>query len=264
MTVVQAVFVGVIQGLTEFLPVSSDGHLVLADLLFHLPLEGRDALGFDILLHAGSLVALLVAYRTTWTELVTSSIRGNRESLRLVGLLVLGTIPGVAAGLLFSDMIGDLRSLTAAGLGFFVTGLALVLGERLGREGNDEKRPTVTQALYIGIAQTLAILPGVSRSGLTIATGRAFRLPRAQALDFSFLLAIPIVGGAVVKTLLDAFQGSVVFPSAAVSAAGFIASLLVSMVAIAFLRRFVVRRSLAIFAWYLIPLSVLLLIASKS
>jgi undecaprenyl-diphosphatase len=263
----QAVIVGIVQGLTEFLPVSSDGHLVLADALLQLPMHGRDALGFDILLHAGSLLAILLVYRLTWIDLLFRFVRLEKTALRMIGLLIVATVPGVIAGLLFEDAVTGLRSYTAAGLGFLATGLVLIAGEEIGRRralrNDDLASVGMSQALLIGIAQAVAILPGVSRSGCTISTGRALGLNRSVALDFSFLMAAPIIAGAVGKTLLDAWQGDVVFPAMAISMTGFLTSFIVSMFAIILLKILVVRRSLAIFSWYVIPLGTALLLADR-
>lgn len=259
-----AVLLGIVQGLTEFLPVSSSGHLVIADILLKAPLQGRDALGFDILLHAASLLAILIAYWTTWKKLMFTALRGEKHAWMVIGLLVVATIPGVIAGLFFADAISDMRSLRAAGTGFLVTAAVLIIGEYAGRQKKTSDIPMhsvgIVRALLIGCAQAIAILPGVSRSGSTISLGRALGLTRSNALDFSFLMAAPIIGGAVAKTLLDAFTGEIAFPSLGVSITGFIVSFIVSIVAIGFLRMFVVKKSIAVFAWYLIPLGLVLCI----
>ena len=263
MSLWQAIIVGIVQGVTEFLPISSDGHLVLADSLLHLPMHGRDALGFDILLHAGSLLAILIAYAAIWKRLAIDALAGKRDAWKLIGLLIIATIPGVIAGLLFEDAVGNMRSFTAAGLGFLTTGLVLVAGETIGR-----RKTAMTllsnvgwkRALLVGVAQAVAILPGVSRSGCTISTGRALGLERRTALDFSFLMALPIIGGAVAKTGLDAFKGEVLFPGTSICIAGFVTSFIVSCAAIMLLKLLVARRSLAIFSWYLIPLGLILVL----
>jgi len=264
MSLWHAILLGAIQGLTEFLPISSDGHLVLADVLLDLPLTGRDALGFDILLHAGSLLAILLAYRLTWKNLIVNALKGKRDAWKLIGILLIATIPGVIAGLLFEDAVSELRSLRAAGMGFLVTALVLIVGERLGRRRERAAIPLedigIGRALLMGLAQAIAILPGVSRSGTTISTGRATGLARSSALDFSFLMALPIISGAVAKTLLDAFNGEVAFPAMAVSITGLVTSFIVSILAITLLKILVVKRSLAVFAWYLLPLALIVLL----
>lgn len=266
MSIWQAIIVGIVQGITEFLPISSDGHLVLVDTLLHLQ-GGRDGLGFDILLHAGSLLAILLVYRRIWLDLLVRFVRFEKLALRMIGLLLVATIPGVIAGLFLENTITELRSFTAAGLGFIVTGLVLIAGEEIGRRrtlhNDDLASVGWTQALLIGIAQAIAILPGVSRSGCTISTGRALGLPRPAALDFSFLMAAPIIAGAVGKTLIDAWQGQVIFPAAPVSFAGFLTSFVVSMFAIMLLKMLVVRRSLAVFSGYLFILGTILVVADR-
>ncbi len=263
----QAIIVGIVQGLTEFLPVSSDGHLVLVSALLHLPLEGRDALGFDILLHAGSLLAILIVYRATWADLIMRTVKLDRTALRMIALLLVATVPGVIAGVTLQDTVSGMRSYTAAGLGFLVTAMVLIVGEEIGRRrafrNDDLATLGFSQALLIGIAQAIAILPGVSRSGSTISVGRALGLPRRNALDFSFLMAAPIIAGAVGKTLLDAWKGEVVFPVAAISFTGFFTSFVVSIFAIIMLKMLVVRRSLSVFSWYLVPLGVMLVLADR-
>ncbi len=260
MDVISAIILGAVQGVTEFLPISSDGHLVVAQRFLGIEIAGRDALGFDILLHCGSLLAILVGFRDVWISLVRGLIVRDSSSWKTAGLIVLATVPGVFAGLFFQDTVAELRSLTAAAVGFLVTAACLVAGEWFGKKRAARfVGPTWFEAVLIGIAQALAILPGVSRSGLTVATGRFFGVNRESALNFSFLMALPIIAGAVAKTALDAFDGEVIFPPVASSVSGFAMSLAVSLVAILFLRRFVRGYSFAWFAWYLVPLALLLL-----
>lgn len=260
MDVLRAVILGLVQGITEFLPISSDGHLVVVDTFLPGGLAGRDALGFDILLHSGSLIAILVGFRDVWSKLLRGIIARDRVALRMAGLLIIATVPGVIAGLLLQDIVaGDLRTLTAAAIGFLVTAACLVVGETIGRLRGERSSFSFIGALLVGLAQAVAILPGVSRSGLTVSMGRALGMKREDALNFSFLMALPIIGGAVAKTGVDALQGSVVFPDLLPSFAGFATSLVVSLGAIVFLRRFVRSYSFAWFAWYLIPLALLLI-----
>lgn len=261
MSILHALILGAIQGLTEFLPISSDGHLVLAAHLLGTSLEGRSALGFDILLHGGSLLALLILDVAVWWKLLMSLFTPkDREGRRTVLMLIVATIPAVIAGLLLEDIIAlQLRSITAAAAGFLITAIFLVTGERVGKNKGSSKQITALTALVMGCLQAFAILPGVSRSGSTISAGRVMGLNRRDALNFSFLMAVPIIAGAIAKTLLDAFEGTVAFPPLPVSVIGFVASFIVSLGAITFLRRMVSNYSLAWFAVYLIPLAMLLL-----
>jgi undecaprenyl-diphosphatase len=264
MTLMHAVILGMVQGLTEFLPISSDGHLVIVSLFLGSSLEGRDALGFDILLHGGSLLALLALDGAVWWRLLSAAPRKNgSEARRMLGLLIVATIPAVIAGLFLEDVIAmHLRSLTAAAIGFLLTAGFLVAGEYAG--ARIAARPLgAIHALWMGLLQAFAILPGVSRSGSTTAVGRAFGLSRRQALDFSFLMAAPIIGGAIAKTLLDAFQGTVAFPPLPISFAGFLTSAVTSVAAILILRKLVASYSLSWFALYLVPLAAYLLLEQQ-
>jgi undecaprenyl-diphosphatase len=251
-----------VQGITEFLPISSDGHLVLAGTLLGVSLAPRDALGFDILLHAASLLALLVCTSRTWIDLLRRALHKDRHAIRLLVLLALGTIPGALAGLLLEDLIAGQRTTLAAAAGFVVTALVLITAELMSARSNRTTtnigRMRMRDMMTIGVAQAVALLPGVSRSGLTIGTGMMLGLPRRTAFDVSFLLAVPIIGGAVAKGALDVALGDVVLPAADAAATGFAASFVVSMVAYTVLRGWVARYSLAWFALYLLPLATIL------
>jgi undecaprenyl-diphosphatase len=258
-THLDALLLGALQGLTEFLPISSDGHLALLQLGLGLKLEGRDFLGFEILLHAGSLIALFVAYQGTWQRLLTSlwtpGQRGDRHTMLL---LIIATLPGVIAGLLWQDVFAEqFRGLGWLGTFFLVTALLLVLAER---EVQGRRRRTLALhdvpwlgALLIGIAQALALLPSLSRSGATASAARALGLSREEALDFAFLLAAPILLGAVLLTSVQVWMGDITLPPASVTLTGFITSLVVSLWAVHWLRRLVSRRPLSVFCWYLVP-----------
>lgn len=200
---IQMIVLAVIQGLTEFLPVSSSGHLVLTQH-FMGALEGD--VFFDIVLHVGTLGSVLVVYHGEIFRL----FRFDKPALQYIGSLVLGTIPAVLVGLLAKDAIEGLfhSPLFAAG-GLVVTALVL-FSTKLSRDANPrlpepwEPRPVpAVQALLIGTAQALAIMPGISRSGSTIAASLWVGLARAEAARFSFLLSLPAIAGALVLQLMD-------------------------------------------------------------
>src|SRR3989344_522908 len=262
MTILQAIFLGILQGITEFLPISSDGHLVLAETYLNLSIPIEDLLGFDVLLHAGSALALLIVYRRRWWRLSTAWVKpGERRHRRLVFLLILATIPGALAGLLLSDFIISLRNPLVVGVSFLVMSLLLLAAHK--KKGQDTLFSIkVWQALAMGLVQALALGPGLSRSGLTITAGQLNGIARRDALDFSFLMALPIILGAVGLTTIQIANGAASLPPAAPAAAGFITSLIVSWLAVTWLRRFVATRSLALFAWYLAPVGVLVILNS--
>lgn len=192
MSYLQAILLGLVQGITEFLPISSDGHLVLVEQLAGVHTPG---VVVEVMLHVATLGSILVVFGRRFATLVAGVLRRDRDQLHYAGLLVLGMLPAGLVGLLLRDLVArafDSLWMTAAG--FWVTGAALWYAGR--REAGNGDRPTAGQALLIGVAQALAILPGVSRSGMTVASGMRAGLSAVRAADFSFLMAIPLIAGA--------------------------------------------------------------------
>ncbi len=194
MTYLDAVLLGVLQGLTEFLPVSSSGHLVLAEAILGVKQPG---VSFEILAHLGTLLAVLVYFRSQIALLIKSVFDSNMKRERaVIGYLVIGTIPAGLAGLLFRDFFEHaFSSPVMTSLMLFVTGLIL-LSTRFHSGGR--KHVGILSAIIMGIGQAVAILPGISRSGTTIAAGIASKVEPSEAAEFSFLLVIPAILGAVV------------------------------------------------------------------
>ncbi|MDD5623415.1 MAG: undecaprenyl-diphosphate phosphatase [Candidatus Peribacteraceae bacterium] len=259
MSTFAAFSLGLLQGFTELLPISSSGHLVAAERFFAIGIPDR-LQSFDILLHAGTLLALLLCYPQQWYALLSAPFRGDRIQGKLLLLLVVGTIPAGAAGFLFSDVIEQyLRSPLWVAGGFAITAIVLLLVERV-----PERRGAAAlgwmDAFLIGCAQAVALVPSISRSGLAAGAGRALGLKRGDAVDFSFLLAVPVIAGATLITLKDAMAGSFLLPSFSIVFTGVLSSFGSSILAILFLRRFVTSHSLAWFSLYLLPLSLLLVV----
>jgi len=197
MSYFDAILLGIVQGLTEFLPVSSSGHLVLVQELLGVKQAG---VAFELLAHLGTLVAVLIYFRRTIWRLVLAALgKGSRDDRRMVLWLIVGTVPAGVAGYLLQDFFKQAFSnplVTSCML--FVTGVIL-LGTRFVRRGD---RPiSFVSALVMGIGQAVAIMPGISRSGATIASGLFAGVRPSQAAEFSFLLSIPAIAGA---TLLEA------------------------------------------------------------
>ena len=198
MGVIEAIVLAVVQGLSEFLPISSSGHLVLAPYFFGWPDQG---LAFDVAVHVGTLIALLVYFRRELTVMAVAWLRSltgrhDRDS-RLAWQILVGTVPVGLVGLWFGDYIEHhLRQpLFVAGT-LAVFGLLMYAADRFGRGTGDEFGLSWPQAIAIGIAQALALMPGTSRSGVTMTAGRALGLSRSGAARFSFLLAVPGIGAA--------------------------------------------------------------------
>lgn len=239
--------VAVLQGLTEFLPVSSSGHLVAAAELFDLGLAGRGREAFFVLLHGASLLAVLVGLAPTWLRLLRDG-----AWQRTLAIAVLGTLPAAVAGLGLraAGATGLFESLGLVAAGWAVT--ALVLRSTRGRDGQadpfDGAFP-MRLVLLVGAAQAFALVPGISRSGVTIAAALLLGTRRREAFELSFLLAIPAIGGAL---LLDAGELGHLPGSAAVGSLvlAFVAAFVVSLAALLVLRRVVERERLHVFAPY--------------
>lgn len=201
MTSAQAVLLGAIQGLTEFLPVSSSAHLALAPRFFSFPDPG---LTVDVALHLGTLLAVLVYYRETWASLAAGALRDPRgEQARTLGLLALATLPAVAAGLALEDAAdAAFRDPRRIGACLILFSGVMLWAERRGEGARGEWRSAGPRVvLLVGCAQALALMPGVSRSGATMSAALILGLSRAQAAELSFLMSTPIVAGAAALKL---------------------------------------------------------------
>jgi len=265
-SLLEAVALGALQGLTEFLPVSSSGHLVLGA---HFLGVEENSLAFDLALHLGSLIAVLVIYRRQLLKLVRAAFRGRIRLVkgrvryagadtRLLWLLVLATLPAAAAGALFENALEAAFSspaLVAAML--LVTGTILLLSRRA-----PEKKSELDwrRSLLIGCSQAFAIVPGLSRSGLTITAGMVAGLPRLSAADFSFLLSVPVILGAAAVKLpeLVGSSGSMSFFPVL---AGTAAAALSGFAAIRILLKVVANRGFYRFGWYCWALGLVSLLA---
>jgi undecaprenyl-diphosphatase len=272
--VVQAILIGVLQGLTEFIPVSSSAHLELAPWIAGWSSDGLvSSLAFDVFLHLGTLVALLGYFARDWVRLLRALVASLRErrigedpDRRLVWLLALATVPAALIGFVGEDLIdsvlhGESDAVRLAIAGFLVLGAAaLYLADRIGSKRDDLDRLTRGTALTIGFSQALALLPGISRSGATISAGLALGLTRESAARFSFLLATPITLGAGLygsrKLLIEPHTGT----EWLALAAGFGASALAGMLAIGFLLAWLRRRSVTVFSVYRLALAALIVI----
>jgi undecaprenyl-diphosphatase len=196
----EAIVLGLVQGLTEFLPVSSSGHLVVAQALMGIREQG---LLFEITVHVATLVSVLVFYRRRVGELVVGAVRGRPEAWRYGGKLVVATLPAVAAALLLGDWLdAQFDHPAVAGAGLLVTGAVLWTTRRTVARGVASE-PGWGAALGIGCAQAFAILPGVSRSGSTVAAALALGVEPLAAAEFSFLMSVAAITGAAVRSAPD-------------------------------------------------------------
>lgn len=241
MSFAESVTLAVIQGLTEFLPVSSSGHLALASAFMNVPVG---SMAFEVVLHLGTLVAVLLVYGKDLLALAGGVVRGRRESMAVLFSLAVASIPAGIAGVFLSDSIEEVFGMPlTVSLLLILTGTVLFL-TRFSPRG--EGAPGVGKGFFIGLFQALAVLPGVSRSGMTISAGLFKGVDRAEAARFSFLLAIPAILGAAVLELPEA-EWDTPF---GVLFAGFAVSALVGYGALRVLLRFVSAGALHRFCWY--------------
>jgi undecaprenyl-diphosphatase len=283
MVVLEAIILGIVQGLTEFIPISSSAHLIIVPWLFKWNDPALTSLPFDVALHLGTLVAVLAFFAEDWVRLIRAGIASLVErrinpdpDRRLAWLLVVGSIPGGIAGVLMESRIEGWfhqanqpikpSAMVAMGIIIALLGLALFLAERLARHVRRMNSLSFKDGLTIGLAQALAVFPGVSRSGSTITAGLAIGLKREDAARFSFLLSAPIIAGAGLKSLLDiydAYQANtlahsdlVLFP------VGVIAAAISGYLTIKYLLRFLQRNPTNVFVYYRWALAIFIVVVA--
>jgi undecaprenyl-diphosphatase len=271
--ILEAIVLGIVQGITEFLPISSDGHLILVPSLLGWE---RFGLGFDVMLHAGTLLATLLYFRRDVARLARaafSKATDRARDRRLAWLVVGSAVPSVAVVLALEPFVDGVEArpvaeqISIAALGLLATALVLGISELLAArfaartpQGDDSADLPWSKVLTIGFAQGFAALPGLSRSGTTIATGQALGMTRGEAARFSFLMSIPIVAAATAKKLLDIAQGQGVLPPIGVTLVGVGVTTAVGYAAISLLMPFVRKHSLWWFAAYTAVVGILLLV----
>ena len=257
-TAIQALILGVVEGVTEFLPISSTGHqIIVADLL---DFGGERAMAFNIIIQLGAILAVVWEFRRKILDVVTG-LPTQRNAQRFTVNLLIAFLPAVALGVIFADLIHHylFNPITVA-TALVVGGIVMLWAERRAHEVHAETVDDITwkDALKIGFAQCLAMIPGTSRSGSTIIGGLLFGLSRKAATEFSFFLAMPTMVGAAVYSgykYRDLFQPA----DLPVFAIGFITSFIFAMIAVKGLLKFIASHSYAVFAWYRIAFGLLIL-----
>jgi undecaprenyl-diphosphatase len=249
---VEALILGIVQGLTEFLPISSTAHLILFPWFFNW--GGMvDTLTFDIALHAGTLLALLLVFWREWLDIFL-------RKRRLLLYIVVATIPAGVLGKLFNDVVeSKFRSPLIICSSLVAVGIVMLLSERMFKHKKVDDI-TMTDAVIIGISQAVALVPGVSRSGITISAGLFRGIERESAARFSFLLSTPVIAGAVLLHLGKMITAGTGDYNMHLLLTGVVASAVTGFVAIKFLLSFFRRHSIDVFAYYRIILAVVIII----
>jgi undecaprenyl-diphosphatase len=273
MSVAQAIVLAIIQGLTEFLPISSSGHLVLGSWLFNWPDQG---LVYDAAVHLGTLLAVVIYFRRTWATIIGGFFNGGKvlfleegeegatmPARRVVWLVALATVPVAISGYFLEDLLADtLRNPETVAISLLVTAGLLTAAELIGRRNRRLATTTEKDSALVGLFQAVAVLPGVSRSGSTMAGGMIGNMTRDAAARFSFLLAVPAIGGAAVFLLAEVIlnEGFSGHPWGMILLGGVI-SFITGYFAIAWLMRILRTRSFTPFIAYVAIVGVAVLIA---
>lgn len=261
----QAALLGVVQGLTEFLPVSSSGHLLLGQYFLGLD-QDRFGLAFDVALHLGTLVAVVVFFWRDLLRLALAFIRSftparNLRSdpyQRLAYLIICSTVPAAFIGFFFEDIIATvLRNPWIVVVNFVLVGILFIVAEAVGKRNSPADSLSFGQAIFVGVAQAAALVPGVSRSGATITLGLFLGLRREEAARYSFLMSVPIIAGAGTLQLGEVVSQGMNASQMLVFAVGFVSSGVVGYLAIRFFIGFVANHSLRAFAYYRFGLAAL-------
>jgi undecaprenyl-diphosphatase len=254
-------FLGAIQGITETLPISSSGHLVIMQEL--VGLEQDDNLTFEILLHFGSLIAIVIFYYSVIVDVIKNFFHHifkkeerneeTRTDFKYAWLLVVATIPAGLAGVILEDMIGKhLNNTLSVGIALLLTALILYLISQLPKGFKDKQAITFKDAIMIGLMQALAIIPGISRSGSTISMGLYRKLDIDQALRFSFLLFIPVALGATLIDVIEYIQNPVVFEQPTLYFIAFLTSIVFTLFSLRIFTDIIKKGKLIYFSYYCI------------
>jgi undecaprenyl-diphosphatase len=257
----QAFVLGALQGITELLPISSSAHLYLVPTVLGWKYEG---VAFDVALHAGTLLALIAAFLDDWLSLLRGPFDPDparrREAWGLLAAIVIGTVPGLVAGYLLNDWSDQLRSVPLQASMLLVFGVLLWAADRFTKRAEDVRVPGWPTALGVGLAQALALVPGVSRSGITMTTGRLAGLSRVSAARFSFLLSTPITLAAVAYTGLKEGQHLLAQVPTVTLLIAMASSAVFSFLAIRFMLRVLRRIGFGVFAVYRALVAIALLV----
>jgi len=257
----RAIVIGLVQGLTEFLPISSSGHLIVVRELFHWHFL-EDDLTFDVALHLGTTVAVLAYFWREWLEMLsallpgrkTTSVPANPGSIynsRFLMLLVVGSLPAALVGFALNDWVeNEVRSPLVVGAMLIVFGLVLLFAERLGQKARQIAGAGWGDALLVGCAQAVSLVPGVSRSGVTITAALARGFRREDAARFSFLLATPVIVGAGLLKMTEAIHDGIPSSDVPVLLVGTVTASIVGWASIGYLLRLVQTQSYAPFVVY--------------
>ncbi|MGN0973868.1 MAG: undecaprenyl-diphosphatase UppP [Bacilli bacterium] len=263
----QIFILGVIQGIAEFLPISSSAHLIIFRDLFGIGVLGQDVnLAFDVALHLGTLLAIVIYFfKDFWNMFIKGITKGPKDKEgKLLWFIIVATIPAAIAGILFEDVIENMirSNFILIAICLIVMGILIFLFDKFMKEKKSFKEMNFLDALVIGCSQVFALVPGFSRSGTTIAAGRARNLNREDAAKFSFYLSAPVVLGAVILQIFDAETISVVMANLPVFVIGILVAFISGLLCIEFLLKYIKNHDFKLFMWYRIIIGIIVIIVA--
>jgi len=262
-TLFEAIVLGIVEGITEFLPVSSTGHLTITEKIFGLPVDAREVTAFTAVIQAGAIAAVILYFRkdiwsisSTWVRgIVKPEVRGSFD-YRMGWYVIVGSIPVVTAALLGEGLVtGAFRNLWWVAIALIGWSAVMVLAEKIGPKNRGEKDITLRDSIIIGLVQCVSLIPGVSRSGATISAGLLVGLDRVASTRMAFFLSIPALTGAAIYELPTALSGEISVTSTIVAT---VVSFVVAYAAVAWLLKFVAHHSIVWFVAYRLALGAIL------
>jgi len=260
LTLLESIILGALQGITEFLPISSSAHLIIIPWFFNIGSDNINKLTFDVMLHFGTLFSVLVIYGRDFIHIIKEGCYAVRQGTffqSLIAKIIFATVPAVLLGLFFRDIIEVyLRTPAVTAVMLIAVSILMIIAER-GRMR--EKEITYPVAMLIGIAQAIALIPGTSRSGITITCAMLCGVKRTKAVDFSFLLSIPIIFGV---SLFEVRHLSYETSALGLYSAGFLSAFFFGAMGLKFLIAYLKKHSLDVFAYYRIAIALLILFLS--
>lgn len=268
MDILSIIILGIVQGIAEFLPISSSAHLIIFRDIFGIgaSMPKDMALSFDIALHFGTLLAIGIFFFKDFVAMITKGFtKGVKDDQgKILWYLVAATIPAAIAGLLFEDVIEDLirGNFYIIATALAVMGILIYLADKFCKNKREVKDMTLKDALIIGCSQVLALIPGFSRSGTTIAAARTLGIERENAAKFSFFLSAPVVCGAVVLELLDIATWAVILAEPLTFILGIVISFIIGLICIKYLLKYLQKHNFKIFMIYRIIMAIIVLVCT--
>ena len=266
MEIIQIIILGIIQGIAEFLPISSSAHLIIFRDVFGIGsfITGDVASTFDIALHLGTLIALIVVFFNDFWKMIKEGVtKGTKTaSGRLFYYIIVATIPAGITGVLFEDIIDGVihKAYIVIALALAIVGMIIYYSDKLMPQKKDLNKISLKDAFLIGCAQVFALIPGFSRSGTTIAAGRLLKLDRETATKFSFYMSAPVIAGACLLKLVKKETWTLIGANPTIFIFGVLSALIMGLICIKFLLKYIKKHDFKIFMIYRIALAVIVLL----